>query len=288
MIPKFKSKGWTVLPIHYSMDPEKDIEWVTRAQESYPNMEVWGREMDMDFSLTTGVRAYPKFSRELHVVPHDLVPYNVQLPLCIGIDFNVGLMCLPVVQIKNNNISMIDEILSEPASIQDQVTDFRRMFPAHPAEIWIYGDATGSARSVQSKLTDYDILRDCFRGYCSPVVMHVPVANPPVHDRINAVNRVIQDPDGLSRLFVSDKCEYMISDFLETLRDHKGKIKKVNRPDDPYSRHSHGTDAFGYMMSMRFPVSSEVLQNVTKPSKQPVYKNVWGSMRDRRPMRRRY
>ena len=287
-MPSFKKSpgGWAVLPIHYSMDPSKGPEWVAEMRGAYLSDEAWMREMELDFSQTTGVRAYPKFRREAHVVRSDLIPYNPMLPLCIGCDFNVGIMCWPVMQIVKDKVHIIDEITLEPASVPEMVREFRNKYPAHPAEIWIYGDATGTARAAQSLLSDYDVMRQAFRGYPSPLIFNVPAKNPPVHDRLNAVNNLLVDSEGMIRLLVSDKCEYMIADFFETLRDKKG-IKKCNKQDDPYYRRSHGTDGAGYLVSRRFPMVEEVLKSeFNKPRKQPVYKNYFGKFAARRKDRR--
>lgn len=278
--------GWRLLPIHYSMDPSKGPEWVAEMRKAYLSDEAWMREMELDFSQTTGVRAYPKFRRDAHVVRSDELPYNPMIPLCLGCDFNVGLMCWPVMQVVKDKIYIIDEILLEPASVPDMVREFRNKYPAHPAEIWIYGDATGNARQAQSLLSEYDVMRQAFRGYTSPLVWNVPSKNPPVADRLNAVNNLLVTPDGVVRLQISDKCEYMIADFFETLRDQKG-IKKVNRKEDPYYRRSHGTDGAGYLAARRFPIVNEVLNSeFTRPRKQPVYENYFGKMRTHGPKRR--
>lgn len=275
-----------MLPVHYSMDPSKDAVWVAEMRKAYLSDEAWMREMELDFSQTTGVRAYPKFRRELHVIRSDEMPYNPSLPLCLCCDFNVGIMCWPVVQVVKDKIYIIDEIVLEPASVPDMVREFRNKYPAHPAEVWIYGDATGHGREAQSLLSEYDVLRQAFRGYPSPLIMNVPTKNPPVVDRINAVNNLLITTDGIVRVQISDKCEYMIQDLYETLRDNKG-IKKVSRHEDPYSRRSHGTDAFGYMASRRFPTVQDVINSeYNKPRKQPKYQNYFGKFRERHSTRR--
>lgn len=271
--------GWVIMPIHYSMDPDKGPKWIAEMRRSYLSDDAWMREMELDFSQTTGVRAYPKFRRDAHVVPSDLLPYNPMIPICLGCDFNVGIMCWPVMQIVKDKIHIIDEIILEPASVPDMVKEFRNKYPAHPAEIWIYGDATGNARQAQSLLSEYDVMRQAFRGYTSPLIWNVPGKNPPVHDRLTAMNNMLVDMEGSIRCLVSDKCEYMISDFLETLKDRKG-IKKCNKPDDPYYRHSHGTDGVGYLAARRFPIIEEVIKSEgNKPRKQPVYQNYFGKIR---------
>jgi hypothetical protein len=250
------------------------------VRKAYPTEMAWNREMEIDFSETTGSRAYPKFHREKHL--NSLIYYNPSLPLCLCCDFNVGIMIWPVCQIVKNEIHIIDEIVLEPASIPDMVREFRNKYPSPANDVHIYGDATGKARSAQSQHSDYDVLRNSLRGYPVPVHYNVPVKNPPVAERLNSVNNMLSGKNGEVKLFVHPKCEYMIQDFLETLQDDKG-IKKVSNPEDPYHKRSHGTDAIGYLIAREMPVFKDALPSA-RPRKQPNYVNAWGQMR--RPPRR--
>lgn len=273
--------GWYIIPVHYSHDPSKDENWATEIRKAYPTDASWNREMEIDFSETTGSRAYPKFRRERNV-RSDLI-YNPSLPLCICCDFNVGIMIWPIAQIVKEELHIIDEVYLEPAAIPDMVREFRNKFPSPTNDINIYGDATGKARSAQSQHSDYDVLRNAFRGYSVPIHWNIPVKNPPVWERINSVNNLISGKSGEVRLFVHPRAENVIQDFLETLQDDKG-IKKVTNMQDPYYRRSHGTDAVGYLASREMPVFKDALPSA-KPRKQPKYSpNTFGMIQ--RPARR--
>lgn len=258
------------MPIHYSMDPEKNLEWAAKAQSEYLRSQDWNREMEIDFTEVGGVRATPSFRREVHVRDLEVNPY---LPLCLCCDFNVGLMAWQVAQIVKNEAHFIDEIALEPASVPEMVKEFRNRYPAHAAEIWVFGDATGNARSVHDKQSDYDLLRLAFRAYASPLVFFVPTKNPPVRESLNSFELLLKSQsDGKPRLFVSPKCQNLIADCLECILDKKGDLLKINKIDDPYSKRTHALDAGRYFTSRQWPTVAEVIQSeMTGKRVQPTF-----------------
>jgi hypothetical protein len=62
-----QDNGFTVLRLHYSADPDRNEEWVKREKASYPYLELWQQEMELDFISTAGKRVYPEFSMERNV-----------------------------------------------------------------------------------------------------------------------------------------------------------------------------------------------------------------------------
>ena len=282
ILQPLKAAGsWTVLPIHYSHDPAKTREWAAQAKAAYPNEADWDREMEIDFSALTGVRAYPKFTRPLHLRRAADIVYNPMLPLCLCIDFNVGFMSWPVAQIVNNEPVAITEITLEPADIPSMARAFRNRFPAHPAELWIFGDASGHARSVQSQQSNYDLLRLALSDYSAPIVMMVPEVNPPIHTRLNSVNTKLMTPAGKPGCVISDACLNLIADFEEVLLDPKGHgVVKVSDPRHPYFKRTHSSDGWGYMCAREWPIVEELFRTETKPEKMPelVYGRLAGDL----------
>jgi hypothetical protein len=103
------------------------------------------------------------------------------------------------------------------------------------------------------------------QGYPVPVRVFLPDINPPVNDRVNAVNLQLAPPDGLKRVEVSPLAEQTILDFEGTKYKPNGKIDKVN------GSRSDGPDCFGYWISFVAPVSqyashSGALRSVRSPS----------------------
>lgn len=251
--------GWLVVPVHYSHDPNKNEEWAEKARASYVRAESWQREMEIDFSDVGGIRAYPSFKKEAHVRT-DLV-YNDSLPLCLMVDFNVGFMVWEIGQVVNGVPQVIDEIVLSPGNIPNMVREFRVRYPFHAAGVYIYGDATGRARSTHDQQSNYDIILSEFKGYSSEIELRVPVQNPPVKMRLNAVNRILVGENGKIGIYISNKCEELIKDLEMVLLDKDGGILQRRRASDPYSQRTHASDALGYWISWEWPILGVTTEN---------------------------
>jgi hypothetical protein len=149
------------------------------------------------------------------------------------------------------------ELVLKPGNILTMVEWFRDLYPNHGAEIWIYGDATGSGRSGQTGMSCYQLIMGGMRGYPSPVRLKIPESNPPVPDRVNAVNRTFRDEFGEIGVEIDESCEETIADCEGVLRDPRGGIKKTYNSKDIYFWRTHSSDAFGYWVCHAQPVSSE-------------------------------
>jgi hypothetical protein len=148
---------------------------------------------------------------------------------------------------------------------------FKECYPTHGAELWIYGDATGKARGQTGK-SDYQLIMNVLRDYPVPIRWRIPTVNPPVPDRINAVNRALQDERGEIGVLIHPTCEDLTLDLESVLRDPRGGIKKTHNPKDPYYFRTHTSDTFGYWVTYEQPVTSEPLQ--PRPIYQASYQQV--------------
>jgi hypothetical protein len=153
------------------------------------------------------------------------------------------------------------------------VEEFRNAYPAHPAGICVYGDATGNARTGQTAQSDYDLLRIALRGYPTPISWKVPADNPDEKDRRNAFNAKLKPPDGMPGMRISPKCKELIEDLQAVvLRPDQKKILKVYDGKDPYARRTHASDAAGYLVSREWPlvqVASSALRKPSAPAMKP-------------------
>jgi len=254
--------GFVIAPVHYSMDPEKDGAWLEREIAKYRRdnvewLKTWAREMEIDFTAVSGAPAFPNFS-EKNLAKE--LPYNPSLPLCLCCDFNVEPMVWLVAQVVNDKVLVLDEIVMSPGTVEEMVREFRNRYPAHPADIWVYGDATGRARTAQTARSCYDILRLAFRGYPVPLRLKVPLANPSIRDSLNAVNLKLMSPDGDVSLYIDqDKCPELIKDMKEVVTKADGtKIVKVDKREDPYFWRTHAADALRYFIAREWPTVHKV------------------------------
>lgn len=262
--------GWSFLPIHYSHDPAKGEEWYEHERPNYPTQDDWDREQEIDFRHHMGVAAYPNYARLLHVVEAE-IPILSHLELLLACDFNVSPMVWEVNQIVNGWLHVVDEVFMDPAMVDKMVEEFRNKYPAHPAGIAIYGDATGNARNHQTAKSDYDMMRIAFRGYPSPISWRVPVANPEEKDRRNAFNAKLRPPEGLPGIKISGpKCPELVADLAEVvLRPDQKKILKIYNSKEPYSKRTHSSDAEGYLIAREWPTIQIVGQALKQTKKKP-------------------
>jgi hypothetical protein len=254
-VPLLRNGKWAIIPFHYSCDREKDYVWVSEQRGGYMRPEDWNREMEIDFTQVAGIRAYPVFKRERHV--DDAIVYNQSLPLCLCVDFNVGFMAWPIIQVVSGALLGVDEITLSPTSIPEMVDAFRNRYARHPGELWIYGDATGHARSAHDKQSSYDLMRMAFQNYPSRIVWKVPVSNPPVSERIDSVNNLLSGPSGETQARFHSRCVNVIRDGLEVLLDSKGAEVQEKDPSKPASQRTHAMAGFGYMVARERPTLSE-------------------------------
>jgi len=274
-------RGFVMVPVHYSHDPDKDDEWKSKQIEKYKTdrddwQGAWNREMEMDFSSVSGASAYrfteSNFLRGLE--------YSVSLPLCLTMDFNVEPCIWEVAQIIRGLCCFIGEIRLAPASIEDMVREFRNMFPAHAGELWIYGDATGNGRNPQTGKSCYELVRLYLRGYSATQVWKVPIINPPVIDRVNAFNLKMRGVEGQVGVLVDpDKCPELVKDLKEVVI-RGGQIVKVKKREDPYFYRTHASDASGYLIFREWPVVKALM--AATPNKRAAsrrYERVLGAMR---------
>lgn len=252
-------RGFGIFPVHFTADEAKQSDaWEIEARASVASEAEWQREMEIDFSSQTGKLAYTSFQRGVHIAPHDIEVRNA-LPLCLEVDFNVDPMVWEVSQVWGGLLLYVDEIYLAPASVEQAVNEFRNRFPAHPAEIWVYGDSTGNGRNAQTAKSYYDLMRLAFRGYPSNIDWRISKMNPEVRDRVNATNRRLIGADGKPGILISPRCENLIADFEEVVWRPDGRnLLKVFATADPYHKRTHASDCCGYHVVREWAVSAEV------------------------------
>lgn len=274
-------RGFAIVPVHYSHDPEKDDEWVAEAKRRMMTenpsefQKKWNQEQEIDFTEVSGALAYPNYGT------HNLVKgllYSPNLPLCLCMDFNVEPMIWEVAQIHKDKAYFIDEIRISPASIEDMVREFRNRYPMHPHELWIFGDSTGTHRIAQTAKSDYDLVRLHFRGYGPKIHYYVPPLNPLVKDRVNAFNLKLKGIGGEVGVFIDpDKCPELTKDLQEVMIKD-GKIVKTNDRKKLYFFRTHASDGAGYFIFRQWPTIQKVYEGYNKSRPPRRYGRVLGQL----------
>jgi hypothetical protein len=198
------------------------------------------------------------FTRTFHMNPalaprdRDNIPRpNVQpyLPLVLAVDFNAINGVWLVGQHINRMFRVLDEIALERSDISAMCYEFRSRFPAHGAELWVYGDATGRRRDGQTGEASFYLIQEYLQGYPCPIRFVIPEVNPPVKDRVAAVNRALRPGDGGRMVDIAAHLERLAHDLEGTKWKANGTIDKSNPAEQ-----SNAADALGYWIVGAAPV----------------------------------
>jgi len=238
-------------------NPYINIEEIERLESIFPPGSL-ERRIRLDGELLPsigGTIAYVAFNRQIHVDPN-VIPENRdnRFPLALCVDFNVSPCIWVVGQLIDSTWYFFDEIVMDNCNIGMMTEEFRRRYPTHGNRVHIYGDQTGAVRNPQTGASHYYLIQEGMKGYPVPVEVKLPTVNPPVVDRLNAVNRKLSGSDGRVGIIFGPRCEQSIADCEEVLRDPRGGIKKTHHPENPYAQRTHAMDAVGYAVCYTDPV----------------------------------
>tara|TARA_Y100000593_G_C4292844_1_gene329093 strand:- start:1136 stop:1978 length:843 start_codon:yes stop_codon:yes gene_type:complete len=192
---------------------------------------------------------YNAFDREKVVQEYK---YNENLPIYLGIDFNVSPECSVLWQKYNDkpNIRVFDCIALHHGGEGDLLTErmaltIREKYPN--SKIYCYPDATGAARGSSARYSDISILRKYFE-------VRVKHINPIVVNRVNAMNKALQD-----NMIIDPSCKELINDLEKvTNKPNTREIDKSNK------ELSHMTDALGYSVLWEYPAVKPKLWSVDR------------------------
>lgn len=200
--------------------------------------------LDGEFVNLTSGSIYAEFDRHLNSTTETIRPSE---PLHIGMDFNVGQMAAAVFVLRDGNPHAVDEItgvLDTPAMI----AIIKARYEGHA--IFVYPDASGGGRrSNNASESDIALLR------AARFTVLAPSANPPVKNRILAMNGMIHS-DGLRKMRVNaDYCPALVEALEKQAYDKNGEPDKTTGLD-------HINDACGYFISYRYPVAGRGITRV--------------------------
>ena len=176
------------------------------------------------------------------------------LPLRFTMDFNYNPLCGSVGQMQGNRAWTIDEFVLSRASTWDLCAEFLKKYGTFKGELYVYGDATGARHQTQSKKSDYQIIKECLEPVFGwRLHFRVPTSNPPVRDRLNAVNSMLRNANGEVRYFIHPNCRKLIIDF-ETAENPETNPYQIEKRGTDGKALTHPTDGVGYFLHREFPV----------------------------------
>ena len=196
-------------------------------------------------NLQTGT-VYAAYDRALNRCRDTIQPGET---LYIGMDFNVGKMAA-VIHVKRDGMPRAVDELVNGYDTPDMIRRIKERYWRHDGkdyrptcQIRVYPDASGDSRkSVRASETDIALLRQAgFQVLANG-------SNPPVKDRINAMNAMFCNAAGERRYLVNDEMCPTYADSLEQ------QAWAENGEPDKSSGHDHCCDAGGYYIHFEFPV----------------------------------
>lgn len=218
--------------------------------------ELAAQELEGAFINTVEGRVYKYFDRKLHCLEGDdaeLLAYNPDQDLHIAFDFNASPAVCVLSQLRGKEVHVFREFFLLDSDVWELSSTVCTWIAEnkHNAEIYLYGDASGAARSAASRMSCWDIVFDNFReiGYSTTNPLgyrlhkRFGASNPAVINRINSVNCLFKQ----HRIFLSfNHCPELIKDF-EMLTWAGDNIDKGDL------LRSHLSDALGYLLHRVYP-----------------------------------
>ena len=224
-------------------------DYIPSLMESYPEQLIRAYLNGQFVNLTSGT-IYHAYDRTRNGSQEVVLPGE---PIFIGMDFNVGKMA-GVVHVKCVGLPhAVDEIVNA-YDTPDMIRQIKERYWLYAdgqytktREIRIYPDASGDGRrSVNASTTDLALLKQA--GFA----VIAPAANPPVKDRINAMNALFCNAEQQRRYRVNaDRCP-TYADCLEQ------QIWAPNGEPDKTQDNDHPNDAAGYFIHKEFPIIKPV------------------------------
>lgn len=248
-------------------NPHLRPDYVQNLYRSY-DAETAAQELDADFRIMGAGKVYSSYAREVNGQGFGYMP---GLPLWLCVDFNIGSMGWVLAQITGSGEPhAVGEVYAKDCTIPKMARLLARggkmghgiEYPPwaeiHAGKRWLLTGDASDGRNRETGKTDWAVLVEALKAEGIVAEVHKPHSNPGVKDRVNAVNRMLRNSLGESKLYHSPQCRELQKDF-EQLTWKNGDIDKTRDP-----LRSHVSDAFGYLIAQKFPAGgSELIRGRT-------------------------
>jgi hypothetical protein len=222
---------------------EQTPDFYERLKGSYDE-NFFRQEVLGDYLNSKGSLVYQAFTRPGNLRAVELDPMR---PVFWAVDFNVDPMSSVIAQVHGSEVHVVDEIVLRRATTQAACEEFEKRVGAPRAGVVVYGDASGASMQTTG-FSDYAVIRDFFRQRSTSVSYRVPSANPPVKERVGAVNAKLRSARGDTELLVNPRCRELISDFEQV--SYMEDSMQIDKNKDRLR--THASDALGYLIFQEF------------------------------------
>lgn len=172
--------------------------------------------------------------------------WNPFLPIIIGLDFNVGLMCWCLMQYRGGDFYVGDEIAVPNTNTEECAPVLIDKIKDHKPGVMLIGDASGNSdKTSASGKTDYSILMKMLKEAKIEVRNKTPEGNPHIKDRVNMVNSRLRAADRSVHLWYHPvNCKTLKKDFERVTWKEGTNGALLEGKKDPLL--THMSDAVGY------------------------------------------
>ena len=219
-------KSWQFTTLEGGFISEDEVENAKKNLDK----RTFQQEYEASF-LTAANRCAYNFNRDTHCRVMEKSPR-----MFWGIDFGVASYMTALLMCENTagEVYVFDEI-----GLQNSNTfELAKLMQEKGRGLPCYPDPAGKARTSNSTKSDHKILQDA--GF----TVIAKKSNPTQKDRLNALNRMLEDATGKHKLFINPKCKNTIRD-LELCTLDNGQILKTETL-------SHFLDGLMYPLEYRY------------------------------------
>lgn len=213
-------------------------DYIPSLFESYPKQLIAAYLRGQFVNLASG-SIYPDFDRVLN---NSFESIQEREPLMVGMDFN-RLKMSAVVYVERDGWPVAVEEVADGRDTPYMARLLKERYLDKGHAVTVFPDASGgNSSSKNASESDLSILRD------HGLTVRVNSTNPAVADRINAVNALICNGEGVRRLKVNTlRCPKLTESLEQQIYDKNGEPDKSNGLD-------HLNDAAGYPIAYLWPI----------------------------------
>jgi hypothetical protein len=228
---------WSYTTIEGGNVPAEEVE----AARGQLDPRTFRQEFEASFENLSGLVAINFSEENISTIAEDIP----QLPLWVGLDFNVDNMSAVCGVRVGDDLHIFHEILMVNATTWDMADELNHHFGLERRKD-VCPDPTGAARKTAGVgLTDHAILRKSGHRVSTP-------RSPwKIRDKVNCVNTAILDGAGARRLKIHPRCKETIKSLRTLVYDDNGLPNKKLGVD-------HMFDALGYLCLMKFNLNKGI------------------------------
>lgn len=255
-----QAEDWATFQAPSSEAPWWDAKEIEGAKSTMSE-DVFAQEILAEFREIGIGKAYKNHNTVLHSRlenPFGMrgMLYSPYLPIIVGLDFNVSLMCWVMGQRQGNEWYWADEIALENTDTEQCAKVLVQKLERHQAmlhnpmpPVILVGDASGRSRKTSAVgQTDYLIIERILKEAGIRYENRTPTENPFVKDRINTVNSLLKAADGSIHMWYHPlNCKRLKKD-LERVKWKQGGDQAILDKSD--AELTHASDAMGYPVTL--------------------------------------